>query len=190
MKYSSPVVMICLGALFVIAVPLAYAQEPTKISRIEVRAVTGTTSVGVDSGTDANVYLGIGGREFNLKTFCDDFEPNPVCGDTFIFGEAFNVLNAPNNNINFLPASPNTARNLTLTAAFAFPVYIRMSELRDDDWLVQRVEVRIFSGTGIDRSLRGIWVLRFDGVDELFANVTLGRRFGFRLYLSPVRLPN
>jgi hypothetical protein len=178
------IISICLGlgALFAVTSPEVYAQ--TFITRIEVHIVTtltngrcgGSGCTEAPSGTDSNVYLGIGGREFNLDTLGDDFQPG--LHDTFIFGEGSNSLNGTYD-LNINPNDPNTARRLTLAAPFTFPVYIRMSELKDDDWWVNQIEVRIFSGLGTNRLLRGIWVLGSETV-----GVRLGRRFGFRLYLS------
>jgi hypothetical protein len=91
------------------------------------------------SGTDGDVYVGIGGREFIINSVHDDFEQ----GDdrTYIIGERPNPLPSPKPTTNkptylvhvgYLPKT----EDLDL-----FPVYIRLAG--GGEWMIDYVEIRV-----------------------------------------------
>jgi hypothetical protein len=172
MNWRTILMTACVGACVAISTSELYAQ--TAITQVTVRVKTSYTHGSCDwvtcggppSSTDSTVYVGLGGREFTLDSAINDFESGS--DTTYVLGSSANVPNASTND----PSS-----SVSLTGAFAFPVYIRMSELRDDDWGVEYVEIRVFSGTGSSMSLKGVWVAQP-------LALKLGRRFGYRLFLS------
>jgi hypothetical protein len=100
------------------------------IDAIEVRITTGS------EGTDATIYLGICGREFNLDTSANDF--NSGATDLFILKTGGNVTNEFFNN----PQKPQ----LVTENLFSFPIWIRYAAQPDDDWDIQDVHVTVNPG--------------------------------------------
>jgi hypothetical protein len=100
------------------------------IDAIEVRITTGI------EGTDATVYFGVCGREFNLDTSADDF--NSGATDIFLLRPGGNVINAEFNN----PQKPQLVTGNLLS----FPMWIRYAAQPDDDWDIQDVEVTVNPG--------------------------------------------
>ena len=173
MNWSKTLRTACVAAVFVVSA--AEAQAQTQITQITVRVKTRLdthnscstfTCGGPTFGTNSDVYLGIAGREFRLDRPTGDFDNGSDV--TFILGESTNVVNADRND-------PRRDMPVFLTAPFAFPVYLRMSERIDDDWNMEFVEVRIFSGTGAAMSLRGFWT----ATGRVF-----GREFGYQVPLT------
>ncbi len=97
------------------------------ITRIAARIKTGNRS---GAGTDGNIFLGIGGREFHLDSQADDFEQNS--DRTYVMGESLPSETSVNN------AARNDPRvDYVLTSEFLdkFPVYIRFEDSGDSpDW--------------------------------------------------------
>ena len=84
------------------------------ITRIDVRIKTGRGSG--FPGTDGDVYIRIGGREFFVDSEADDFEPGS--DRTYTFGEGANVRDAALND----PRSPYQLLTQNLNR---FPINIR-----------------------------------------------------------------
>jgi len=112
--------------------PEIASAEP--ITAIDVRFKTANAN---GAGTDCPVYLGFGGREFNLdRANIDDRERNST--DIYKLGSNSNV-SIPGNN------DPREGLPLAMEDVSRFPVYIRMS---DDctgsggHWKVDYAEVR------------------------------------------------
>lgn len=81
-----------------------------------------------NAGTDGNVYIGVGGREFRCETEADNFESGAT--DKFWFG-ATPTVNRPENND---PRAPQ----LTVEDAYRFPMYIRFSQVGDtSEWCLE-----------------------------------------------------
>ena len=120
------------------------------------------------AGTDADVYLGLAGREFYVDSSLNDFEQGQNI--TYTFGANPNVLNAGDND-------PTQPLQLDTADLDRFPNrYIRM-EPRGDfaDWVIEEVTVTVNSG---QLSLRKF--SRLGGNDTL----KLGRKAGKFLYLN------
>jgi hypothetical protein len=139
------------------------------ITRIDVRIKTGAF------GTDGDVYLRIGGREFYPDSAADDFQPGS--DRTYTLGEGANVKFAAGND----PRSPYQLRRENLDR---FPVKIRFVTEQpggltikvDDSWNIESVTVTVNPGPSqVQYQARG-------GSD----NLTLGRHFG--LYCDLVKL--
>jgi hypothetical protein len=132
------------------------------ITRIDVRLKTGARS---GAGTDGDIYLGIGGREFSLDSAADDFEAGS--DRVYVFGQGANVVSADAND----PRQPYGLRTETLAR---FPVYLRFEpKTGDDNWNLESIGVTVNPGPG---------QLQFGamgGSDHLW----LGRRFGKTCYL-------
>jgi hypothetical protein len=107
---------------------LVQAQERVT----EITVVVATTG-GRDCGTDANVFLGIGGLEFNLDDpDRNDFERN--ANNDFRLGPE-------GNNLFRLPESPMTFDDL-----LRFPAYIRVDDT-DDMWCLGGIVVGVSLST-------------------------------------------
>jgi hypothetical protein len=107
------------------------------ITRIDV-----TTSTG-NNGTNSNVYLGIGGREFLLdRPGRDDFQRNT--NDHFVLGDANNVDSVSN------PAQNDPRSPLPLDAddLSTFPLYIRLDS--SGAWELNGVTVVVRSSQGTE----------------------------------------
>ncbi|MFD7300204.1 hypothetical protein ACFV83_04625 [Streptomyces pharetrae] len=117
---------------------------PLLITRIEVRVQTGASDT---AGTDGWVYLGIGGREFQLDTPADDFRrPDPPTNvDTFILGDGANVNNAGDND----PRSPQ----LRVADLDRYSAYLSFEPADDNDnWEIDWVNVTLTAaGGGVTR---------------------------------------
>jgi hypothetical protein len=131
---------------------LVFASElRAQITQIQANIVVPDIS---GAGTDASIFLGIGGREFSLdRRGRDDFERNSE--NTLIFGEDSNVTRPGDND-------PRTDPPFTEGDIDGFPVYIRMSDVGDqqdpfdfpeDEWIVDFILVTVFSGGGVIREL-------------------------------------
>lgn len=86
------------------------------------------------AGTDGNVYLGFGGREFRADTDHDDFEQDS--SREYIFGERANVNNPGEND----PRNPQLQTENTER----FPIYVRFQPTGgSDNWKLLRAEVSL-----------------------------------------------
>lgn len=140
-----------------------------------------------NAGTDGEVYLGIGGREFRLDQPGDQFKR----GDTnhFIIGVGQNIENP---DINGLPLDPGASGNSPelnddiVTATNPFPVYIRLDPKNDEDndWNVQSVKVDavagVTTGTGPTRTFE---FPKASGIHPE-GTIWLGRKSGLTLFLE------
>lgn len=139
------------------------------ITRIDVRIKTGSI------GTDGDVYLRIGGREFYVDSEANDFQPSS--DRTYTFGEGANVSFSKQND----PRSPYQLRTENLDR---FPVNLRFVPEKPggltlaivDNWNLESVTVTVNPGTG------QIQYQALGGSD----NLTLGKHFG--LYCDLVKL--
>jgi hypothetical protein len=108
------------------------------VTRIEVRLKTGNVD---GAGTDCRVYLGIGGREFNLDIRdVDDRKKNS--NNVHALGEVGNVFLSAEND-------PRTPLALTVEDTSRHPVYIRMSDrcgFPAGGWNLDYAEVRVNPG--------------------------------------------
>jgi hypothetical protein len=194
--------MILIGLVTLVGFSAAATAFP--VTQIQVRI---TTSSVTGAGTNAKVFLGIGGREFRLDS------ANP-CGD-FETGQDVIYTLGVNANANFLSnpglipgtarpcptgmsaieaAEDNDPRHPQIDTNFidqpnTTPTYIRMSDVSfdnanpltwpADDWLVSFVQVFVFIGPNPDPNPKDIFILPFNSPEPL----RLGRESGFRLYL-------
>jgi hypothetical protein len=85
------------------------------------------------AGTNGEVYLGIGGREFRCDIPGSEFEPGDT--DTFVFGAGANVHHADRND----PRVPQ----LTLDDVDRCPTYVRFVQDGQGAWKVLRVFVNL-----------------------------------------------
>ncbi|WP_447035733.1 hypothetical protein [Streptomyces sp. DSM 118878] len=141
------------------------------IEQIEIEVLTGDEP---DSGTDALVYLGMGGREFLLDNYNeDDFRR----GDRnyFRLGRDSTVTHPSEND----PAAPQ----LTLGDVDRYPVYLRLNaQVESDDWLLDNVWVSVRADERTRRYGRS--ALDGSGSDH---TVWLGIRAGLVLHLEDER---
>ena len=112
------------------------------ITRIDVRIKTGRGSK--LAGTDGDVYIRIGGREFFVDSAADDFEQGS--DRTYTFGEGANVRDAALND----PRSPYQLLTENLNR---FPINLRFipgpgSRGQGDVWLLESITVTVNPGTG------------------------------------------
>jgi len=129
-------------------------------SEITQIKVTIWTATGTNTGTSDNVFLGLGGREFRLKTEKTNFQSGQE--DVFVLGIDSNVLNPDWND----PKKPK----LTTEDIEAFPVYIRkagtLKNNDDDAWKVERVDVDV---TYFEYAFQ-----RLKGSDDIWLSNTAG----------------
>lgn len=126
-----------------------------------------------DAGTDGDVYLGIGGREFYIDSSRDDFER----GDdrTYILGDA--PTQPPPNSTTVLykffndPQKPYGLRTENLNL---FPVYVRIES--GGLWILDLVEVSVNPEAE---------QIKYSALVDDSQFLWLGRRAGRALYLLP-----
>ncbi len=96
-----------------------------QIERIQVAIWTADTS---DAGTDGDVYLGLGGREFYLDTSKDDFERGRL---THLYlGDHGLAPPSTEPTLN----DPRTLRPIDTAHLALFPAYIRYHPTGGDSW--------------------------------------------------------
>lgn len=130
-----------------------------------------------NAGTDGDVYLGIGGREFQInKSDRDDFERGDDA--TYILGDR--PITPPENGIDISswannPKDPYIIKTENLNM---FPVYIRLenADSVSSVWHLDYVEVRVNPES--DNTI-------FSALDDDFEYIFLGGGFGRTLYLLP-----
>ena len=112
------------------------------ITRIDAQVKTGNR---IGAGTDGDVYLGIGGREFFIDSAVDDFEPG--ADRVYTFGAGSNVTPALRND-------PRSPYQLLTENLGRFPVYVRFvtgaseSLGREDEWNLESITVTVNPGAG------------------------------------------
>ncbi|HNR06786.1 MAG TPA: hypothetical protein PKM27_05665 [Saprospiraceae bacterium] len=122
----------------------------SQISTLSINLHTGDFD---GAGTDGDVYVGLGGREFYLDTSNDDFERN--ASKVYQLGSGANILHAAYND----PNKPQiNTEDLDL-----YPVYIRFNpKNRDDRWNLSYVDIMVngaiaYQSLGLDQQ-GGIWL--------------------------------
>jgi hypothetical protein len=154
------------SAVTVSSSEIASAQP---ITRIDVRFKTANVN---GAGTDCPVYLGLGGREFNLdRPNVDDRERNS--NDIYRLGTNSNVT-IPGDN------DPREGMPLAVEDLSRFPVYIRSDDCTSTGghWKVDYAEARVNPGPA-ETVYSRLGVLN-DDVHLWFAPLT-----GMILYLLP-----
>jgi hypothetical protein len=127
MQYSRSMVMVLVKTIYL---------------RLRTKSIEG-------AGTDGNIYLGIGGREFSVDSAnedFDDFEAGSI--RTYIFGEMPMPTNLPG--LQWDTArypeynDPREPYPLETDDLDKFPVYIRFEpDDDDDDWCLEAVSARV-----------------------------------------------
>ena len=129
-----------------------------------------TTSYAPGAGTEGQVFLGIGGREFRLDIEAyEDFDR----GDEVVYelGEDANVRFPERND-------PRQGYPLTVENVGSRPVYLRLVPRdKSDDWNLANVHVRVLAG---DRQVR------FGALDGSSDNIWLGPQSGTTLLLTRI----
>jgi len=129
------------------------------------------------AGTDGNVYLGIGGREFRLDSSADDYEKNSF--REYILGRAPLEPNLPAPQVRVNNKENNDPRNgyqLDTSNLNKFPVYIRFEPVNsDDNWNLRFTAVLVYTGASQFNTAYT--------VSEEFENLWLGKSFGKIVYL-------
>lgn len=104
------------------------------------------------SGTDGDVYVGIGGREFSIDSEKEDFELGQ--DRTYILGEKPAVLPT---NIDIVPVTyaslndPRILYKLKTENLYKYPVYVRFEpEDRNDIWGLEYVSVSVNPTSGVE----------------------------------------
>ena len=106
------------------------------ITRIDVILKTGNRS---GAGTDGDIYVRVGGREFSLDSAVDDFEQGS--DRTYTFGTAANV--------NYSWANDPRSPQLLTERLDRLPVSLRFAPKdRDDNWNLESVTVIVNPGPG------------------------------------------
>lgn len=140
------------------------------ITRILLKIKTANTE---GAGTDGNVYLGIGGREFKIDTSINDFEKNVsqdiVMGDIHVNPPALPVNNPGGND-------PRTGYVIDSSDISQSPIYIRFEpKSNEDNWHIESLFVQV---TGTE----GYILSATPGVG--FDNLWLGHKFGKIIYCT------
>lgn len=127
-----------------------------------------TTSFAKGAGTEGQVFLGLGGREFRLDVDShEDFERGDEI--TYELGEDANVR-LPDRN------DPRTGYPIHVEDVLAKPVYIRLvPHDKSDDWNLANVHVRILASDAD---------LRFAALDGPHDNIWLGPQSGNIVHLK------
>lgn len=127
------------------------------------------TSYAKGAGTEAQVFLGLGGREFRLDIDAyEDFDRGDEV--TYELGEGGNVVEPERND-------PRIGYPVTLDGIKMHPVYLRMVPKKDsDDWNLANVRIRCVAGSE---------ELRYSALDGGSEHIWLGLQSGTVLYLKP-----
>jgi hypothetical protein len=148
------------------------------VTGIYITVSTGDES---DAGTDGDIYLGLGGREFHLDTDLDDFESGG--GNGFMLGSTPPYPTAPSLKSNVkCPDLNDPSKGLQILSADLdiYPVYIRFKGLRQDDRIhLAEGQVDIIE---TPRPPVGSAANRLDPV-YLIPDIWLGARMGEIVYL-------
>jgi hypothetical protein len=144
--------------------PREAAQAAAPITMIELHLFTANRD---GAGTDGDVFLGVGGREFfvdSAATALNDFERGRDY--TYRFGDRANVMRADQND----PRSPWQLTSDDLKQA---PKYIRLAS--GGDWDVEQADLHVTYGSFFydDKRL------------ERNAHLWLGKKRGTILYFRP-----
>ena len=108
------------------------------INAISVEVKTGSRES--SSGTDGRVYLGIGGRDFDLVIDGKEFQNGTT--NMFLLGEGTNTGADPRNN------DPRSPYQLVTETLSKYPVYIRFEPIREDDrWEIDEINVVVNPGS-------------------------------------------
>ena len=109
------------------------------INQISARIKTGNR--GETAGTNGRIYLGIGGREFNLNLLGgSDFEAG--MDQTFVLGEGANSGPAPADN------DPRSPHQLVTENLDKYPIYVRFEPRTEDDrWDLDEISVTVNPGS-------------------------------------------
>ncbi|MCO5176129.1 MAG: hypothetical protein M9890_04025 [Thermomicrobiales bacterium] len=147
------------------------------ITGILCQVITGS---GDGAGTDGDIYLGIGGREFHLDSTADDFERNSW--REYILGRAPLEPNLPPPQIRVKdPDLNHPTKGYIVQSQFLdeFPVYVRFESNGDNDhWQIGFVAVIAY--TGASEFYAGYIPV------EPFDSLWLGYKTGKILYLHTV----
>jgi hypothetical protein len=143
------------------------------VRRIDVELKTGTAA---DAGTNGQVFLGLGGREFNLDLPGGDREKGQV--DTYRLGDTANILNKERNDPREGGGYP-----LKMEDLFNFPVYLRFQgNDQNDDWNLESVTVKVTSSDPDDEFGPELTWQRLVGPEF---NLWLGSKSGNICHLNP-----
>ncbi|MFI7690067.1 hypothetical protein ACIBQ6_13405 [Nonomuraea sp. NPDC049655] len=150
---------------------MALFSNSDLIRSIDAHIFTGDDDDTNGGGTDADVYLGIAGREFRLS-FDNDHWLEPGDDDHFIFGIGGNTSDAKYND----PTDPQLSIGDVLDNIHN--VYVRMNvrvSEYEDPWHVERVHVTVngFQGPSVS-------FIALDGDSSQW----LGYDYGLILYLK------
>jgi hypothetical protein len=142
------------------------------VKRIVVRLKTGDRE---GAGSDGQVFLGLGGREFNLNLPTGDREPGS--DDRYTLGEGATILNKERND-------PRIGCSLDQgQAVWFFPAYIRFQgQNLEDTWNLESVGVEVFSSDPNDPAGAKANFSRLVGPEF---HLWLGDRTGNYCYLNP-----
>jgi len=138
------------------------------IKRLELRLVTGDRT---DAGTDGDVFLGVGGREYNVDSRGDVNDHERNADRRYVFGENSTVLNPSEND-------PRTPWQTETEDLFATPMYIRIEPGDGGDWNIELAQLTV-----VDDSNNSITFDRLRGSSNLW----LGERRGKYLYFRTPR---
>jgi hypothetical protein len=145
----------------------------TNIDRLVVKIHTADHG---GAGTDGDIFLGIGGREFCIDSKLDDFEraSDRTYGLRSIGPGEVAVVNAVDND----PRGPYSINDIKIDH---HPVYVRFEpEDRADEWVIQYVSVK-----SLDKNNR---VVRFHEAlapeDDTKIYLSLGAKSGKCLHLE------
>ena len=140
----------------------------SSISRIDVRVQTGKIT---NAGTDGDVFIAIGGREFKLDSAVNDFEKGS--DRTYLLGEGTgpgSTLNNPELN------DPRSPFMLDTTDLDRFPIWIRFEPFGDSpDWNLDLVQATVNPGPG---------QIRYQAL--LAGNLWLGQNSGKYCFLKKI----
>jgi hypothetical protein len=158
------------------SVRFAQLQRGARMATVKQIIVNLKTSDRAGAGTNGHVYLGLGGREFNLNLSTEDREPGAT--DSYTLGEGANILNKNENDPRAGFGCPLEQGQLIW-----FPVYIRFQgENFEDSWNLDSAGVRVFSSDPQDPAGPE---LRFSRLLGPNFHLWLGGKYGNYRYLNP-----
>jgi hypothetical protein len=157
----------------------------THVDKIVVDILTRNVT---NAGTNGEVYLGYGGREFRLNQPGDQFKKGD--SDHFVIGVGSNTEKPDINDLPIAAAtndkSPKINETIVTTAFNPFPVYIRLDpkDDKDNDWNLETARVSAVAGFGSGTGPTKTYTFPKPGAVHLEGTIWLGRESGLILFLE------
>ena len=165
--------------------PFLFLHKQAYVGQIKVKILTGDKDK-AEPSDDTEIYLGIGCREFELRTN-DNGHPEIKRNEEteYVIGEEANIKNSEDKYDLPIPLTGKVGW-IKYDSIEKSPVYIRIEDLKG--WNIEQVRVDVFeyetrkSPTGSFKVFKALGLL--GGTEKEFGNIWLSDQIGKYLFLS------